>query len=92
MPKFVSAHIIACMTRQQVERLAKQFMEEESDGVKSLRVQCDTMLGRMVCEWEAPDRNTLVEWLKKRHVHFRGGGEWVMHVQIEAVEGDVVRL
>ena len=92
MPKFVSAHIIACMTRQDVERLVKQFMAEESDGIKSLRVQCDTMLGRMVCEWEAPDRNTLVEWLKKRHVHFRGGGEWLMRVQIEAVDGAVVKL
>ena len=28
MPKFVSAHIIACMTRQDVERLAKRFIEE----------------------------------------------------------------
>ena len=92
MPKFVSAHIIACMTRQDVEKLVKRFIEEESDGVKNLKVQCDTILGRMVCEWEAPDRNTLVEWLKERHVHFRGGGEWVMRVQIEAVEGDVARL
>lgn len=92
MPKFVSAHIIACMTRQDVEKLVKRFIEEESDGVKNLKVQCDTILGRMVCEWEAPDRNTLVEWLKGRHVHFRGGGEWVMRVQIEAVEGDVARL
>ena len=91
MPRFVSAHIIACMTRQAVERLAKEFMVEESDGVKSVRVQCDTMLGRMVCEWEAPDQYTLIEWLKKRHVHLRAESEWVMRVQIEAVEGKVVK-
>ena len=92
MPKFVSAHIIACMTRQDVERLAKRFIDDESDGVKSLKVQCDTVLGRMVCEWEAPDRDTLVEWLKQRHVHFRGGGEWVMRVQLETVDNTVARL
>ncbi len=92
MPKFVSAHIIACMTRQDVERLAKRFSDEESDGIKSLKVQCDTVLGRMVCEWEAPDRDALVEWLKKRHVHFRGDSEWVMRVQLETVDNEVTRL
>jgi hypothetical protein len=93
MPKFVSAHIIACMTRQDVERLLKRFAEEEeSEGVKNLRVQCDTMSGRMVCEWEAPDRDTLVKWLKKCDVHFRGGSEWLMRVQLESVEGKMVTL
>ncbi|MBI1926406.1 hypothetical protein HYR99_19455 [Candidatus Poribacteria bacterium] len=91
MSKFVSAHIIACMTRQDVERLVKRFAAEESDGVKNLRVQCDTVSGRMVCEWQAPDISTLVEWLKKRNVHFRGGGEWIMRVQLEAVEGKMVK-
>ena len=65
MAKFVSVHIIACMTRQDVERLLVRFATEKSDGVKNLRVQCDTLSGRMVCEWEAPDRDTLVKWLKK---------------------------
>lgn len=87
MPKFVSAHIIACMTRQDVEKLVRRFAEESSDGVKNLRVQCDTMLGRMICEWEAPDVGTLVKWLEKRNVRFRGSDEWVMRVQLEAAEG-----
>jgi hypothetical protein len=90
MSKFVSAHIIACMTRQDVERLVKRFAEAEREGVKALRVQCDTVSGRMVCEWEAPDLNTLVEWLKKRNVNIRGSGEWIMRVQLEAVEGKMV--
>ena len=92
MSKFISAHIIACMTRQDVEKLVQRFADEASDGVKNLRVQCDTVSGRMVCEWQAPDMNTLVAWLKQRNVHLRGGGEWVMRVQLEAVEGRMVKL
>jgi hypothetical protein len=82
------------MTRQDLERLVKRFMTEPSQpptvggqGVKNLRTQCDTMQGRMICEWEAPDRDTLVEWLKKRSVRFRGEDEWIMLVQMEAVDG-----
>ncbi len=92
MPRFISAHIIACMTRQQVESLVKRFVEESSDGVRNLRVQCDTVLGRMVCEWEAPDSDTLMDWLEARNVKFRGSGEWMMRVQIEAVDGNVATI
>ena len=88
--KFVSAHVIACMTRQDVERLVKRFVEESGDGVRNLSVRCDTVLGRMVCEWEAPEKDALVKWLEKRHVRFRGSDEWVMQVQIEAIEGVMV--
>ncbi|MSS71327.1 MAG: hypothetical protein EXS64_07540 [Candidatus Latescibacteria bacterium] len=90
MPKFITAHITSCMTRQDVERLVKRFAEESSDGVRNLRTQCDTVLGRMVCEWEAPDREALVRWLAGRNVRFRGQEEWVMHVQMELAEGKIV--
>ena len=90
MPKFVSAHVIACMTRQDVARLLKRFKEEENADVKHIRVLCDTFSGRMVCEWEARDRVALVEWLKKCNVQLRGTGEWVMAVQYESVDDALV--
>ena len=90
MPKFVSAHVIACMTRQDVARLLKRFKEEENDDVRNIRVLCDTLSGRMVCEWEARDRMALIEWLKKCNVQIRGTGEWVMAVQYESVEDGLV--
>jgi hypothetical protein len=89
--KFVTVHVIACMTRQDVERLIKRFAEEANDKVKNLRLQCDTISGRMSCEWEASDRLTLIEWLKRCNVQLRGGSEWIMQVQIEAVEGEIIR-
>ena len=89
MPKFVSAHVIACMTRQDVARLLKRFNEEENADVRNTRVLCDTLSGRMVCEWEARDRVVLVEWLKKCNVQIRGTGEWLMAVQYESA-GDAL--
>lgn len=87
--KFVSAHAIACMTRQDVARLLKRFQEEADEDVQNIRVLCDTLSGRMLCEWEARDRLTLIEWLKKCNVQLRGTGEWVMSVQYESV-GDTL--
>lgn len=87
--KFVSAHAIACMTRQDVARLLQRFQEEADEDVQNIRVLCDTLSGRMLCEWEARDRLTLIEWLKKCNVQLRGTGEWVMSVQYESV-GDTL--
>lgn len=89
--RFVSAHAIACMTRQDVARLLKRFQEEKTADVSNIRVLCDTLSGRMLCEWEARDRVTLIEWLKKCNVQLRGTGEWVMTVQYESV-GDELRV
>jgi hypothetical protein len=89
MPRFVTAHITSCMTRQDLDKLVKRFMSESTQGVKNIRTYCDTMAGRMVCEWEAPDQATLVDWLKKRNVRFRGEDEWIMLVQMEAVDGQM---
>lgn len=84
MPRYLTAHVTSCMTRQDVERLAKRFEVEGTGVIRHLRTVCDTVEGRMVCEWEAPDREALVDWLKQRSVRFRSDAEWIMAVQIEA--------
>jgi hypothetical protein len=88
--RFISAHVIACMTRQDVARLLKRFQEEANDDVSNIHVLCDTLSGRMVCEWEARDKLTLIEWLKKCNVQLRGTGEWIMTVQYESVGDELV--
>ena len=90
MAKFISTHAIACMTRQDVARLLKRFKAEENTDVRNIRVLCDTLSGRMVCEWEARDRVALVEWLKQCNVQIRGTGEWLMAVQYESVDDALV--
>lgn len=88
--RFVSAHAIACMTRQDVARLLQRFQEEGNEDVSNIRVLCDTLSGRLICEWEASDKLTLIEWLKKCNVQLRGTGEWIMTVQYESVGDQLV--
>ena len=90
MPKFITTHAIACMTRQDVARLLKRFREAENAEVQNVRVLCDTLSGRLVCEWEARDRTTLIAWLKTCNVQLRGTGEWLMTVQYESVGDELV--
>ncbi len=88
--RYVSVHAIACMTRQDVTRLLQRFQEEGNEDVSNIRVLCDTLSGRMLCEWEARDKLTLIEWLKKCNVQLRGTGEWIMTVQYESVDDQLV--
>jgi len=78
------------MTRQDIARLLKRFRSAASADVNNVRVLCDTLSGRMVCEWEARDRLTLIEWLQQFNVQIRGTGEWLMAVQYESVDDELV--
>jgi hypothetical protein len=89
MSRYLTAHVITCMTRQDLQRLITQFHRESTGPIKLLRADCDTQSGRMACEWEAPDREALVDWLARRRVRFRGQEEWVMKVQLEARDGEL---
>lgn len=71
-------------------RLLQRFQEEGNEDVSNIRVLCDTLSGRMLCEWEARDKLTLIEWLKKCNVQLRGTGEWIMTVQYESVDDQLV--
>ena len=92
MPKFISVHVTSCMTRQDVQKLARRFALEGTGDVKSIKVQCDTVAGRMICEWEATNQDSLTDWLATRNVRFRSGEEWIAKIQIETVDGEVVAL
>jgi len=86
MKQFLSAHVVACLTRQAVTGLTERFQQESGEHVKHLHSWCDTMSGRMICQWSATDKETLLEWLENRNVRIRGSSEWIMQVQFEAGE------
>jgi hypothetical protein len=81
------------MTRQDLDRLLKRLRRDGEAGVVKLqRVRCDTVGGRMVCEWEAPDREVLVDWLADRNIRFRSSEEWCMRVQLDSRNGSVQQV
>jgi len=88
MTKFISVHVVACLTRQAITDLIRRFQSTSNDEVLHRHSWCDTVAGRMICEWEASDRETLLHWLERQNVRIRGQSEWVMQVQFEAAGED----
>ena len=54
MPRDLTCHTTACMTRQQLEKLLSELARDEM--VRSVSAVPDFTEGRLVCEWDAPDR------------------------------------
>lgn len=92
MARFITAHVTLCMTRQDVEKLARRFCQAADGPVKNRRVAYDPIAGRMICEWEAPGQDELLAFLATHNVRIRSEREWVMHVRVEASEGEILHL
>lgn len=90
MPRYLSAHVITCMTRQDLKRLVTSFQADQDGPVQLVSARADTLAGRMVCEWESDRKETVVQWLENRGIHFRGSEEWIMQVQLVSGDGGLV--
>ncbi|MCF7803192.1 MAG: hypothetical protein K9N46_12815 [Candidatus Marinimicrobia bacterium] len=89
MNTYISAHVIACLTRQGLQSIVKGFKNNSNDDVRHVRTVCDTISGKMVCEWEARDKEVLVEWLKERNIRLRGQEEWIMQGRLDTEDGEL---
>jgi hypothetical protein len=81
MPRYVSSHTLACLTRQGAEQLVARLFS--SGAVKVRRVQVSMFDARMLVELEAPDRDALETWLNAEGLHY----DWAMRVELEAEAG-----
>ncbi len=77
MPRYFSCHTIACMTRQQLEQLLQELSRDES--VRSVRAVADFMEGRLVCEWEAADQESLLAFLTARNMR----QQWILRAELD---------
>jgi hypothetical protein len=75
MPRYVSWHTLACMTRQGAEQLATRIASASDVVVRSMQV--NLVEGKMLVEFETPDRETLEAWLKSEGFHY----EWLMRIE-----------
>ncbi|MBI4287451.1 MAG: hypothetical protein HY671_03350 [Chloroflexi bacterium] len=62
MAKFIGLHSLPGFTK---EMLAQGGQEAAQMNLKVLKVHGDTSTGRVICEVEAPDRETFISWLNK---------------------------
>jgi hypothetical protein len=81
MPRFISLHTLACLTRQGAEELTTRL--HRGTRVKTLRVQVNLYEGKMLAEFEAENRETIEEWLREQAVHF----DWLMRIELESIDG-----
>jgi hypothetical protein len=72
MPRYISLHTLACLTRQGAEHLTTRLAA--TDRVTTRRVQVNMIEGKMLVEFESPDRDTLEKWFRDEGFHY----DWVL--------------
>ena len=81
MPRYISLHTLACLTRQGAEQLTARLAAANSVTMK--RVQVNMIEGKMLVEFDSPDRDTLERWFRDEGFHY----DWAMRVEYEAHGG-----
>ena len=80
MPRYLSLHTLACLTRQGAEQLTGTLVA--ATAVTARRIQVNLVQGKMLIEFEAADRETLEAWLAAQAFHY----DWLMRVELELIE------
>ena len=78
MPRYISQHTLACLTRQGAEELARRL--RTGKPVSALRVLFNMQEGKMLVEFESPSREELEKWLAAEKFHF----DWLLRVEFES--------
>ena len=85
MPRYLTFHTLACLTRQGAAQLIERF--REAPGLRPLRVQVNLQDGKMLVG-DAPDREPLERWLDGEKMH----RDWLLRVELQAREGPLEPL
>jgi hypothetical protein len=80
MPRYISQHTLACLTRQGAEELSKRL--HAAKEVETRRVLFNMQEGKMLAEFEAPGREALEKWLAGEKFHF----DWLLRIEQESAE------
>jgi hypothetical protein len=81
MPRYLSQHTLACLTRQGAEELSKRFYDGRNCCAR--RVLVNMQEGKMMAEFEAASREDLEKWFAAEKFHF----DWILRVEFEYAEG-----
>ena len=76
MATYLSMHIIACMTRQALNQLIATM--QAAQELRFIRASASQMAGRLLCEFDAPDQETLLGFLDKHHIAY----EWIIRAEL----------
>lgn len=82
MPRYLTQHTLACLTRQGAEALAARMQAKGT--VHAERVQVNMLEGKMFVEFRADTREALEAWLKTEGMHF----DWAVRIEWETLSQD----
>lgn len=77
MPRYLSQHTLACLTRQGAEDLARRL--HAATQVSARRVLVNMQEGKMLVEFDAADREELEKFLTAEKFHF----DWLLRLEFE---------
>ncbi len=84
MPRYLSQHAIACLTRQGAEALTAQL--GAATAVRARRVLLCLQDGKMLVEFDAANRDELERWLAAEKFHF----DWLLRIDYESEGANLV--
>jgi hypothetical protein len=77
MPRYLTQHSLACLTRQGAEVLAHRM--QCGGTARAERVLVNMLEGKMFAEFHAESREVLEAWLKTEGMHF----DWLVRIEWE---------
>jgi hypothetical protein len=77
MPRYLSQHTLACLTRQGAETLAQRM--QNGGTARAEHVLVNMLEGKMFAEFHAESREILESWLKAEGMHY----DWVVRIEWE---------
>lgn len=83
MPRYLSQHTLACLTRQGANELARRLFAAQP--ITARRVLVNMQEGKMLVEFEAPAREDLEKHLAAEKFHF----DWLLRLEYESTGGDL---
>jgi hypothetical protein len=84
MPRYLSQHTLACLTRQGAGELARRLFAAHSQ-VTARRVLVNMQEGKMLVEFDAPSREALEKHLAAEKFHF----DWLLRIELESADGNL---
>lgn len=78
MPRYLSSHTLACLTRQGAEELIKSLWKP--GACRPLRALVNLTEGKMLVEFEAADREAAAAWLHSMSFHW----DWLLRLELES--------
>ncbi|MGA2419624.1 MAG: hypothetical protein ABSG69_06030 [Candidatus Acidiferrum sp.] len=81
MPRYLTQHTLACLTRQGAENLAERMLQ--GGPAHADRVLVNMLEGKMFAEFHAESREALESWLAGQGMQF----DWIVRIEWEAKDG-----